>query len=352
MLITRYDFVLCYLIICVLVSIINPNHPKGHTYLSIGSVGASFAVSFGTNNKYHYLTYANREVYESMDHKTLKKHCIDCFTVIHADSQTKVTDEFLFVGNSGINTYKAFLYIDIDELPVDTTTLQSARLRIYVQLAETEKQRYTLYLQTLTSDPSAFGIVRASKQEQVSVSADKDHCGWLDFDISDIVKKWCSPTSKNYGLIINTDESSSSMITFSSSVSRPEMILEISQDDPLTDDTMRIIQRFWKFQFNKMDASPPINVSFINQATFFVTNKGQRSIVAIVETSSDLFHWIQDARRAVDVNKTIPLVGKYYGKYYRLRFTAVGSGKAEVSFIGQFYASPKTSVSEQQTSIQ
>ena len=268
---------------------------------------------------------------------TIKINCTDCFSVICSDFEMKVTDEAFMVGNRGTNTYKGLLYVDTGEFPVDSI-LSSARLKIFVQQAKTDSQDYTLYFRPLLYDCGTFGIPEPdNQQDQISVLVEKDHCGWLDIDLLGIAKNWCGKASKNYGLLISTDKSES-VITFSNSLENPEMILKISGEESFEDNDIQIVQKLWKFKFYKTEISPPVNISRMKQATFFITNKGGNSIAVNVETSADLFHWVKDSRKVITDKNTAVLVGKYYGRFYRLRFFSIGSGEAEVNFIGQYYS--------------
>lgn len=271
--------------------------------------------------------------------KTLKLNNIECFSVNCSSLESTETDDFFLVGHSSKKIFIGFIYIDLGELPLDTV-LDSAKLRIFVKKAEIEKQSDTLYFQPLIRDLRTFGIIQSiNQQDELSISIPKDYYGWLEIDMSYIVENWCKKTSKNYGLIIRIEKLSKSRITFSNSLKEREMVLEMSEECLQAENEVQIIQKFWKFTFYRTEISPPINISLIKQSTFFVTNQGKRHVGVSIETSTDLFHWVTDSRKVVEVDDTIAIVAKYYGKYYRIKFYSNGYGKVKVIFIGQLYSS-------------
>ena len=280
-----------------------------------------------------------------MQNNFLNINCIKSFTVIRSDSKIRVTDECLCVGYDNAGIYKGFLYFDISKIP-QNITLNTATLRLYVNNTDISEQYCMLYFQPLLCDshnPKIFQSTNNCCGCQIPVKVEKDFQGWLDIDIYGIVKNWYSKTTDNYGLIISIDKCEHSLLTFFgteflSCQSVPLLILNNSVNCQAPVETgVRIKEEYWRFKFYKTVVSPPINVSLIKQATFYVTNKGSSAITVAVETSADLFCWVKDSYKVIKECSTKAIVAKYYGKFYRLKVFAGGHGIAETVFVGQFY---------------
>lgn len=96
-------------------------------------------------------------------------------------------------------------------------------------------------------------------------------------------------------------------------------------------------EQCWQFRFSRETVTPPVNVALLRQGTFFVTNSGSSCIKITQETSADAHEWVEDNQKILASGQTAAMVGKYYGKYYRLRLQTAWLGNAAVKFIAQFY---------------
>lgn len=89
--------------------------------------------------------------------------------------------------------------------------------------------------------------------------------------------------------------------------------------------------------FYKEAQTPTIKAERLKTGTFFVTNNGRGRITVVLETGAGQCSFVKDNKTVIDEGECAAIVGKYYGKYYRLRFFAEGCGAAAVHFIAQYY---------------
>ena len=91
------------------------------------------------------------------------------------------------------------------------------------------------------------------------------------------------------------------------------------------------------FKFFNETITPSVRVARLKMGTFFVTNGGSSTLTVFLETSANRCEWVKDCPKTVCIGDTEAIVGKYYGKYYRLRLISEGPGEALVQFIGQLF---------------
>jgi len=101
---------------------------------------------------------------------------------------------------------------------------------------------------------------------------------------------------------------------------------------------MRIEQHHFDIEFDQNGTTPDINTALARQCTFYITNTGDAAFTASMLTCAEAPQWICDCGLTIGAGKTCALIAKYYGALSRIGFCAEGTGKARVSFIGQFYA--------------
>ena len=280
-----------------------------------------------------------------MTDRTVKITCTADRSTLNLYPQSDRPEESAFVG-SDLCTVRSFLYFDIARLQIPADAIiRYAILRIYLNKVETDYPISKLFVVPLfnnfreyvTPDNPPYFI-----DNFTSVDISRNYKGWFAIDIPEILSLWLNGGLRNNGLALLTKGRAAPDPSFLAdngcNALKPTLFLGYSFDCPPPEHAqsqIEVKELCHRFRFNNEAFTPPVNVGRIKLATFFVTNSCITPLSVTLETSANRCNWVKDCARIVCAGGTEAIVGKYYGKYYRLRLASEGRGEANVQFIAQ-----------------
>lgn len=269
--------------------------------------------------------------------------CKQAIQITGQNSKSPV-DEILSGFDSSI-AYMGCLLFDIDSLPAEAEIL-IADMRVHLRHAKMHTKTTALLISPLPcpyngSCTSAQTLIASECAIPVSVA---NGCsGFLDVNITELFCCWKNGIYKNSGVVCRTCGDASCLITIDSSPAQKLLYLpciRVAYRCPLLEKQrcpVHVRELSWHLNFESAAETPIVPASKIKVGTFFVTNLGSSAMTARLETGADNCHFVLDNEVTVLPKETTALIGKYYGKFYRLRLLTPGLGCAEVKFISQNY---------------
>lgn len=275
-----------------------------------------------------------------MPFQTSKIHCENSFTVSNAFPDSIDNRPWLMAGYDGTNIYESILRFPLHNLPEDAD-VQYAMLQIYQHGQQVRLSHVTLLVVPLAEDIS-FSRQPLCIDTCIPVCTANDFTGWLAINITDIFARACR--GESFNIMLMTDNLPSSLLQFagdenSSYTITPQICVGYSTRCcvPSNKKNITIKEFCWNYTFEKEVESSPVNIERIKQATFFVSNKSSQPLSVVLETGADCTTFAFDTAKCINPGCTETIIGKYYGKYYRLKLLSANGGHAVVKFIGQFY---------------
>ena len=261
---------------------------------------------------------------------TLELKSIKSYTAIYSKQDVIIDDSFLCIGNNGRKICRVFLLFDMDSIP-QNENLDFVLLKIYLSEIYTYNRRVKLFIEDVAPDEG--DAVAEWVPGRIVSSVCCCYHGWAYIDLGEFIKK----DTKKLSLRISGDERVTSSIRLSDNAGS-SLFLGISDNSiPTPVEYIRTSEEEWHLAFSTSTTSPVLDVGRIKQGTFFVTNTGENIIMAAIETSADSENWIRDAGTMIGASETRALVGKFYGKFYRIKVDTMGLGEMDIHFVGQFY---------------
>ncbi|AGY76734.1 DNRLRE domain-containing protein [Clostridium autoethanogenum] len=269
--------------------------------------------------------------------------CKKCITITNSNSKNDVEDNELKVGFTGKNTYRTYMYFNINDIS-ENIVVDSAELEIYLNKINIPHSKTNFYVYPLKEDfdlDTSFENQPEYYEKQVKFELNKNSHGIIHVDITHIFDQWHDNSIKNKGLVLKSREKHRTLASFSSNLSpnyegAPKLVVcysKINHDQKIVD----VVEKHWELKIFNTALSPTVNVERIINGTFFIENNSDVEIKAVVEVSVDSKHWIEDTEVVVGANKSQVLIAKYYGKYYRVKFNCSGFASAKLNFICQVY---------------
>ena len=269
--------------------------------------------------------------------------CKKCITITNSNSKNDVEDNELKVGFTGKNTYRTYMYFNINDIS-ENIVVDSAELEIYLNKINIPHSKTNFYVHPLKEDfdlNTSFENQPEYYEKQVKFELNKNSHEIIHVDITHMFDGWHDNSIKNNGLVLKSGEKHRALANFSSNSNpnyegAPKLVIcssKINHDQKIVD----VVEKHWELKIFNTARSPIVNVERIINGTFFIENTSGVEIKAVVEVSVDSKHWIEDTGVVVGANKSQVLIAKYYGKYYRVKFNCSGFASAKLNFICQVY---------------
>jgi hypothetical protein len=278
--------------------------------------------------------------------KTVKITCAENLSILNVRPRKSVSKEYTIIGSDMKCAFRSLLYFDIGclQMPEDAI-IHYAALRIYINKIEANCPISKLFAVPLLKKFNQ-NTTPNSLPQFTDMYSEIDICknlkGWLDIDISEIFSSWINGNLENNGLALLSEEDAASISNLlidpaCNNALKPALVFGYSFDCRPHQQKQIEVKEFCKvFRFIKETVTPLVNVERIKLGTFFVTNVGDTTLTVILETSANRCDWVKDCAKTICTGGTEAIVGKYYGKYYRLKLISEGPGEANVQFIAQF----------------
>jgi hypothetical protein len=283
-----------------------------------------------------------------MNFQNLKIDTACHLTISDRYADSNISNNRILTGFDGINLFRSFLSFNIEDIPANAN-VSYAILRLYVNRLVARDKKTCLYIIPLKSrfDGNTTFINQPQFAEATAaLEVGRYFSGWIDFNITNTFYSWIRGSVQNKGVLLKSEENKISLFDISgipqyNGAFKPHLIIccAFPGCDPVhrivKSSILNVIEQNWEFSFQGIQFSPAVSSERVNEATFFVTNKGTQSVKASVETSADEINWAAGAERIVEAEKTAALAVKFYGKYYRVRLESDQNTLVEIKYISQ-----------------
>lgn len=253
-----------------------------------------------------------------------------------------IIENILFTGLENEKNYIGYILFDKFNCPKDFY-INSAFLRIYLKELQTSLLWSNLYIEPIENEFDVFKKYIECNKNQVCHTVNANFHGWMDINISNLVcNNECTP-DRTKGLMLISDKKQKSLFIFNSSCNddyelQPKLIIRCSPSPHKENNgIMNVKETNWTLNFFKNGVSPIVNITQLNQCTFFIKNTGDELVSATVQVSGDSINWIDDSKIIVDANSDGILIPMYYGKYYRISLSCYKYGCVKILFIYQYF---------------
>lgn len=282
-----------------------------------------------------------------MADRTIKITCEKNLTSLNLCRPSIGLNQKVIIGPKSKCTARSFLYFDIKSLEVpEDAIIHYAVLKIYMKNLETDDPVSRIFAVPLINNfgkDTTFNEASEFSGYKAAVNVHRNFKGWLDIDVSEILGSWIDGTLENNGMALLSEEyaqSTSNILSdwASNHKLKPYLLFCYSFNcRPQVQKQIEVVEFCNEFKFIEEAFTPPVNIERLKIGTFFVTNMGDTALTVTLETSANRCDWVKDCAKVICNGGTEAIVGKFYGKYYRLKLATESLGQAEVQFIAQFF---------------